>query len=60
MKKIKNLKDICYVSSNYSNDNYVGIKFLDDDIKVYFPMGYEIPSDNSECRKSIISLLKTI
>ena len=34
MKKIKNLKDICYVSSNYSNDNYVGIKFLDDDIKV--------------------------
>lgn len=60
MKKIKNLKDICYVSSNYSNDNYVGIKFLDDDIEVYFPMGYEIPSDNSECRKSIISLLKTI
>lgn len=60
MKKITNLKDICHVVSNYSNDNYVGIKFLDDDIEVYFPLGYEIPSDNSECRKSIIKLLKTI
>lgn len=60
MKKIINLKDVCYVSSNYSNDNYVGIKFLDDSVKVYFPLSYEIPSDNSECRKSIIGLLKTI
>ncbi len=60
MKKIINLKDICYVSSNYSDDNYVGIKFLEDGIKVYFPLGYEIPTDNSECRKSIINLLKTI
>lgn len=60
MKKIINLKDVCYVSSNYSNDNYVGIKFSDDGVRVYFPMGYEIPSDNSECRRSIIELLKTI
>ena len=60
MKKIVNLKDVCYVSSNYSNDNYVGIKFSDDGVRVYFPMGYEIPSDNSECRRSIIELLKTI
>lgn len=60
MKKISNLKDICYVSSNYSNDNYVGIKFLDDDVKVFFPIGYEIPNDNVECRKSILSLIRTI
>ena len=60
MKKIPKLRDICYVSTNYSDDNYVGIKFLEDEIKIFFPIGYEIPDDNSECRKSIINLIKTI
>ena len=60
MKKISKLRDICYVSTNYSDDNYVGIKFLEDEVKIFFPIGYEIPDDNSECRKSIISLIKTI
>lgn len=60
MKKFKNLKDICVVSSNTIDDNYVGIKFIDDEVKVYFPLGYEIPEENPECRKSIINLMKTI
>ena len=60
MKKIKNLKEICTVSSNTLGDNYVGIKFYEDEVKVYFPLGYEIPNENSECRKSIINLMKTI
>ena len=60
MMKFKNLKDICVVSSNTIDDNYVGIKFIDDEVKVYFPLGYEIPEENAECRKSIINLIKTI
>ena len=60
MKKIKNLKDICVVSSNTIDDNYVGIKFIDEEVQVYFPLGYEIPEENAECRKSIINLMKTI
>ncbi|UKI57658.1 MAG: hypothetical protein L6V81_10180 [Clostridium sp.] len=52
------MHDICYLSSNNFDDKYVGIKFLDDDIKIYFPLGYNIPDEDSECRKSIISLLK--
>lgn len=60
MKKIKNLRDICIVSSNSNDDSYVGIKFINDEVKVYFPLGYEIPEENSECRKSIINLMKTI
>ena len=60
MKKFKNLKDICVVSSNTIDDNYVGIKFIDEEVKVYFPLGYEIPEENAECRKSIINLMKTI
>ena len=33
MNKFKKLKDICVVSSSTIDDNYVGIKFLDDDIE---------------------------
>lgn len=60
MKKFKKLRDICIVSSNTNDDTYVGIKFIDDVVKVYFPLGYEIPEENGECRKSIINLMKTI
>lgn len=60
MKKIKNLREICTISSNTLYDNYVGIMFYEDEVKVYFPLGYEIPNENSECRKSIINLMKTI
>lgn len=60
MKKIKNLKDICAVSSNTIDDNYVGIMFKNDEVKVYFPLGYEIPKENCECRRSIMNLVKTI
>ena len=35
MKKIKNLKDICAVSFNTIDDNYVGIMFKNDEVKVY-------------------------
>ncbi len=60
MKKIKNLRDICVVSTNTINDTFVGIKFIDDGVEVSFPLGYEIPEGNNECRKSIINLVKTI
>lgn len=60
MKKIDNLRDICIVSHNTSDDNYVGIKYSDDDVKIFFPLGYDIPEDNSRCRKSIMNLVRTI
>ena len=60
MKKIDNLRDICIVSHNTSDDNYVGIKYSDDDVKIFFPLGYDIPEDNSGCRKSIMNLVRTI
>ena len=59
MNKKYSLKDLCEISSS-SNDNYVGIKFLEDEIKVYFPLGYQLPSNDADCRKSIIHLLKVL
>ncbi len=39
---------------------FVGIEYLPDDVHIYFPLGYEIPKDDENCRKSILSLLRTI
>lgn len=39
---------------------FVGIEYTPNDVHIYFPMGYEIPKDDDECRKSIITLLRTI
>ncbi len=39
---------------------FVGIQYLPDDVRVFFPLGYEIPKDDDNCRKSILTLLRTI
>lgn len=57
MKNKFNLKDICL---NAGADNFVGINFEGDSKKVIFPIGYEIPSDDNECRLSILNLLKLV
>ena len=40
----------------------VGIKFEEESISIYFPLGYDIPSDNEKNlqRKSVIDLLTTM
>lgn len=63
-----NLYSKCSIAK-YVNENgeetsedkaFVGIKYMQDDVQVCFPLGYEIPKDDDECRKSIITLLRTI
>lgn len=58
--KVKELNEICFNSNDDNNDNFVGLKFIKNEIKVYFPIGYRIPKSNEECRKAILSMLKTI
>ena len=61
-----NLHSKC--SSTEANDEnatrrdnaFVGIKYETDDVHIYFPIGYDIPEDDDECRKSILTLLRTI
>lgn len=57
---INDLNVICENSENYNSDNYVGIRYNDDGIKVFFPLGYDIPSDINEFRISVVELIKTI
>jgi len=54
------LRSICFNSSNCQADNFVGISFENDDVKVFFPMGYRIPDNNLECRISILNLINVI
>lgn len=55
-----NIREICKNSTNISDDNYVGIKYSDEGINVFFPLGYEIPNNYDECRKSIIDIIKIV
>lgn len=49
-----------YALENLNDKNFVGIKFFKDEIKIFFPLGYQIPKDENEQRKSIIELLQTL
>ena len=57
MKNNLMLKNICL---NSSNDNFVGISFEENEKRIIFPLGYEIPDDSNECRLSILNLLRLI
>ncbi len=56
--KSKSLWERCKISTEESEDGFVGIKILKDDIIVTFPLGYRLEnSDDKVIRKKITSLL---
>lgn len=59
MKFNIDLKTICFTADEF-DDNFVGIRFDNNEKKVIFPIGYRVPQDNDKCRLSILSLLKLI
>ena len=57
---MKKLSALCF-NVEETEENFVGIKYNNGDIKITFPLGYEIPKENEiACRKSVIQLFKTI
>lgn len=52
---MKKLSDIC-INVSETNDSFVGIKYNKGDIRIIFPLGFEIPTNESEC-KIMVSLL---
>lgn len=56
---MKKLSELC-INVKDTNDNFVGVKYNKGKIKIIFPIGYSIPKDEEECRKSVINLFKTI
>lgn len=57
----KSLWERCEISSNKDEDSFVGIRVKDNDIRITFPMGYNlVESDDKVIRKEILSLLSIL
>ena len=54
------LKDRCTVTTQNEGDRFVGIKAEMDDVKVYFPLGYQLPDNDSELRTEIFHLFNVL
>ena len=51
------MKEVCHVNSNEDGDRFVGIKIDDKKVGVFFPIGYNLPEEDSELRKDIFHLI---
>lgn len=56
---MKKLSDVC-VNVSETNDNFIGVKYDKGNVKIIFPLGFNIPSDENECKKCVNLLFKII
>lgn len=54
------IKTICHINTNEDGDRFVGVKVVDDKAIVYFPLGYELPSDEKLIRRDIRYLFSVL
>ena len=54
------LLDKCHINSNIYIYTFVGIKMEEGDIKISFPLGYNISKDEKELRKEILNLFDVL
>ncbi len=55
------LGDVCRYGGGKQDDEFVGIRYNDGDLKVYFPYGYSRPPDSEkEYRKDILNLVSVL
>lgn len=54
------LKDRCKTNTNIDTDTFVGIKSIDGDITVSFPLGFRLEETDKALRKDILLLLSTL
>ena len=63
-KENKGLVNYCHVDKNDDDDRFVGLKSIDINgnqmVMVYFPCGYNLPSDEKGIRNDIINLFKIL
>lgn len=60
MTNTYDLRNRCEIATQRDGDRFVGIKANTDDIKVYFPLGYQLPNTNDELRKEIFHLFNIL
>ena len=50
----------CRVNKNDDGDRFVGVKAEDDNVVVYFPIGYELPKTEQDLRQDILHLFSVL
>ena len=51
------LREHCFTSTSTEGDNFVGIRSDGDNLSIFFPLGYSIPSEDSILRRDIMNLI---
>ena len=55
------LRDVCHYGEGKQEDEFVGIRYADGKLDVYFPYGYSRPNENEkEYRKDILNLISVL
>ena len=57
---MSDLSHRCSVVTNIGEDDFVGVKISNNNITVYFPLGFSIPSLDTEIRTEILNLLQVL
>ncbi|WP_215738578.1 LlaJI family restriction endonuclease [Mesomycoplasma hyorhinis] len=55
-----NLFQHCKVNSNNDSERFVGIKIHLNQVQIYFPIGYNLPTDEEELKKDVRNLIKIL
>ncbi|PAF55087.1 LlaJI family restriction endonuclease [Mycoplasmopsis agassizii] len=56
---MKTLVEACRNFSGTKDDQFIGVKFEQNDLEIVFPYGYRIPRTEKDCKESIRSLIST-
>lgn len=54
------IRERCHVNTNINEDTFVGIKCVNGDFSVNFPIGYDIEKDDRLLRKDILLLISVL
>lgn len=54
------IREKCHVNTNRDSDTFVGIRCIDGDFSVNFPLGFHVNEEDKGLRKDILMLISTI
>lgn len=55
-----NIREHCHVNSNEDGDRFVGVKADSENAVIYFPVGYELPNNETELKRDIKNLFQVL
>lgn len=50
----------CYVNGNTDNNRFVGIKIINNQAKIYFPLGYRLSNEERNIKEDILKLISVL